>query len=226
MGAPYQPVVLTSKDDNSVGEILPGATGTPSGYYASTALQLNNLGSVLLTNVCVRNALCGIVATGNSKPTIRHAQFLDTKVGVNTFDQATLENCLFSRIDWVVWTSGTNSSTAECLTAGSVGYLNCQNYNAILYLKNSLFVNVTNTSSGTSLNDSFPRSPSDIGFITAGAGAHYLEPTTNIWFTDINLTQISTSWIEERKRMKVSPPQVLTGLQTNNLTLSLRNLAS
>lgn len=32
---PYRPVICTAKDDNSVGETMPGSTGSPSGYYGS-----------------------------------------------------------------------------------------------------------------------------------------------------------------------------------------------
>jgi hypothetical protein len=33
---PYRPAIFTARDDNTVGEIVPGSTGTPLGYYAST----------------------------------------------------------------------------------------------------------------------------------------------------------------------------------------------
>jgi hypothetical protein len=38
---PYRPAVFTAKDDNSVGEIIEGSTGTPTNYYADTALYLS-----------------------------------------------------------------------------------------------------------------------------------------------------------------------------------------
>jgi hypothetical protein len=38
--SPYRPAILTARDDDSVGERAPGSTGNPSGYYASTALDL------------------------------------------------------------------------------------------------------------------------------------------------------------------------------------------
>ena len=45
----YRPAVLTAKDDNSVGEWITGSTGTPSGYYASTALYLDYSSSGVLS---------------------------------------------------------------------------------------------------------------------------------------------------------------------------------
>src|SRR5207249_415039 len=37
--APYKVAVLTSKDDNTCGEIIPGSTGAPTNYNGATFLS-------------------------------------------------------------------------------------------------------------------------------------------------------------------------------------------
>jgi len=41
----YRNITLTCKDDDSVGEIVPGSTHTPSGYYANPALEIRTGGT-------------------------------------------------------------------------------------------------------------------------------------------------------------------------------------
>jgi len=44
---PYRPAVFTAKDDNTIGEVIPTSTGTPSGYYGNPAIQIRSSGQNL-----------------------------------------------------------------------------------------------------------------------------------------------------------------------------------
>lgn len=176
LGAPYRPVTLTSKDDTASGEPLPGASGTPSGSYARPALKLSNLGAVLLTNLCIRNADVGIVATGSSRPTVRHGQFVDCATGVKTDFTSTLQNVLFDHVTNAIWTAGIYPSTGEFVTVDTSSYVNYSPGGGVLSLTNSLLVSILYTNGCALDTYTFLPAGSELPvFKVAGAGAHYLD---------------------------------------------------
>lgn len=178
LGAPYRPVTLVSKDDTAAGEPLPGASGTPGGFYAAPALSLNNLGAITLTNLCVRNADTAILTTGTTSPTLRHGQFLKCRVGLQMERSATLQNLLFDSVTNVTWHTTTEyDSYGEFLTVDAASYLN---YTAggLLNLDSSLLVSVANTNSVViRTNNHFAVTNEFPIFASAGSGTHYLEPS-------------------------------------------------
>src|SRR6185503_14861781 len=58
--APYRPAIFTARDDNTVGETITGSTGTPSGYYASIALEIDSNADCLIQNLRISHANNGI----------------------------------------------------------------------------------------------------------------------------------------------------------------------
>ena len=132
--------MLISKDDTSIGEPLPGATGLPSYTYASTALSLNQASALILTNFCIRNAVRGIEWLGSGQLTLRHGQFVDCADGVKTAAAVRLQNLLFHNVTDAVYHTANAASTGEYLTVDTASYLNYTTAGATLALTNSLKV--------------------------------------------------------------------------------------
>ncbi len=91
---PYQPCLITGKDDSSVGQAISGATGTPTGYYADCALLCYGVGiqyhdatgaaqnGCRFQNMRVSNATIGISISGGSDHQIASVQFVGCSAGV------------------------------------------------------------------------------------------------------------------------------------------------
>jgi hypothetical protein len=219
LGAPYRPVTLTSLDDNSSGEPLPGASGTPSGTYASpAALRLDSVGSVTLTNLCVRNALRGVMATGTTQPTVRHAQFVDTTAGVRSDLSVTLQNVLFDNVFYVLWSNTTNNSTGDFVTADSCSTLNHTPGGGTLSLTNSLIVAATDTNACYLNNNDYVTS--SFTFTTVGGGAHYVSTSQLYYLTSLAAT--TPDLIAEMALQTVSPPLALGPTLNADRLLDLR----
>jgi len=241
LGAPYRPVCLTARDDDSVGEPLPGSTGTPAGTYAAVALNLDGTGkssATTLTNLSIRHATVALQGTyyGSSGPLmVRPAQFVNCggacyfqfgNTGVATYF---VQNALIAC---------TNSGVAfrnlyyakvggEFLTVDGAAALRQSIYNpdySTVAVTNSLIAGVGNTSGVTfSTSDIFPSSGGNPPvFLSAGAGAHYLNIPANgaIGGTPVDLTYTSQPLVDELLWTTVHPPAVLTGVVSANLRLS------
>ncbi len=74
----YRPVIFTAKDDNSVGQVIAGSTGVPSGYYANPAVEFRTGGSQS-KHVRVAHAQSGFLFydySAGSGNVVSHAQFV------------------------------------------------------------------------------------------------------------------------------------------------------
>ncbi|HNQ91225.1 MAG TPA: hypothetical protein PKM73_21640 [Verrucomicrobiota bacterium] len=107
---PYNPAIFTSKDDNSVGAIIPGSTGVPARAGGpQPALEIHQPGQAL-HDVRIRFANTGVAwrASGTGTSTLRHAQILECGTalqveGTDTaFHQLELENVLIHDSDIAV----------------------------------------------------------------------------------------------------------------------------
>ncbi|HRI16779.1 MAG TPA: hypothetical protein PLX89_27620, partial [Verrucomicrobiota bacterium] len=236
LGAPYRPVVLTSRDDNSLGEPLPGASGVPANTYAATALTINGGGfssGLILSNLCVRHAGVGVSAVqfGVSAPlTIRHAQFVQCgtamafQLGHNSVQTYFPQNVL------VVGSASTGKVfgnlyyaqiSGEYLTVDGASTLRNSPYSPNDYssvsLANSLLVSV-GSSAGVTLANS-PTPPANLGSVFASgtaattAGAHYLrlsEAPIRSWFDGYStLAAPSPSLKDDLNRTTVVAPALL-----------------
>ena len=86
--ASYRPAILTGMDDDSVGEIISGSTGSPTNYYG-TYINLNGTTNVLLlSNLRIMYANIGInIANGGMLPNLFDAQFVTCNYAVDHADQ-------------------------------------------------------------------------------------------------------------------------------------------
>ncbi|MBI4326532.1 MAG: hypothetical protein HY674_14895 [Chloroflexi bacterium] len=213
-GTPYRPVVLTAKEDNSVGR---GGTGGPlTNYYASTALYINNgTNLAVLQNLRIAYASNAIAFSGQSGYDISHAQFVNCQNGICATNAAfSLRNALFHN---VLTNFNGSSSTGRCehVTVDTASWLNynsaCQN----LYLTNSLLVAVTNVGTLT-VGDMVGTNSSTSVFQAVGRGYHYLADNT---YRNVGTTNINASLWADLKRMTTYPPLVLTNDFTTDTIL-------
>jgi hypothetical protein len=203
---PYQPVIFTAKDDNSVGEPISGSTGKPSGYYANAALSfggtltnatggaptINNfriayasqaitIGAVSGINFDdgqIVNCLNGVLASAGSFWNIRNVLFSDVPTNFNSIfsDPLIVQNSTFKNSSCVV-------SIGLPFQAVSLHFTNC------------IFANVASVTNGSQPLGGMLLSGNDNGFYnspefgagivtntfyplqTAGAGDCYLTNT-------------------------------------------------
>lgn len=204
LGAPYRPVVMTAKDDNSVGEGISGSTGIPTNYYASYALRLlgnNGSNSFTLNNLRISFANIGIQITAGANVTLFNGQFLNGNCGLSWFysgGSVTVENGLFASVLYpfdLSLLTATNTVLAENVTFSSNTDLIAQPVNPsdfypnepVYEFTNCIFANVvTNGVSGYQFygasNGAYNVSWSVPGginssqypFQTVGAGSYYL----------------------------------------------------
>ena len=77
---PYRPAVFTAYDDDTIGEVASGSTGTPSGFYAYPALDLQVGGD--LKYLSIRYASEGIRCVNNDF-SLSHSQIVLSDAGVH-----------------------------------------------------------------------------------------------------------------------------------------------
>ncbi len=86
----YEPVVFTARDDDTVGVVVSGSTGTPSGTYANPALEITRSSYAApgeMSNIRILYATRGIYITGNyygTGPTFRNVQMVHCTSGLRS----------------------------------------------------------------------------------------------------------------------------------------------
>ena len=176
-GSAYRPVILTARDDPSVGEIITPSNAL-SGFYASTALFIdaNTAGaSATLQNLRIVNAQTGIGINGRSGHVFSHAQLVNCQNGIAaTNADFSLRNALFNNV-LTNFTGSSSTGRVEHMTVDTATWLN-KDIGANLFLTNCLLVAVTNTGSIGASNVVCSTSSSAV-FQSAGQGSHY----TGMW---------------------------------------------
>jgi len=233
-GSSYRPIEFTSKDDNSVGVVISGSTGTPSGYYG-TMLDLAGFSpAAALTNFRMSYANNGMIF-GGVGANIYNAQFIQCFNALN-LDGATLglrnalfannatnflfvagvtvdaQNSTFSGSSYVV----VGPSTSEGVTLALTNCILCNNSyltNGVLTLNGAYngFYNSKEFGSGITTNNFYP-------FQTVGAGGYYF--TNGCAFTNAGTVNIDPTLLAELGQKTVYPPLVYSNVViTNALTL-------
>ena len=227
--APYRPAILTSKDDDTVGETIPGSTGTPAGYYGNPMLKIYPYG-VTLENLRFRWAKAALQFDGQSLSythTLRHLQMVDCEKGlvacgpsmyypVNYYAGNLLLHNVPTGFDGYLY-----SGTVEHLTAHNLNLLanGSAYYGASsLAVKNSVLGSVTNlVGTAVTLSGSyngFYASPTFGSscvtttvspFESVGAGEHYL--AEGCGFQNQGTTNLNATLANDlKKRTTVAPP--------------------
>jgi hypothetical protein len=224
----YRPVIFTAKDDNTVGDIISGSTGNPTGYYGNpTMLTLAGFSPVVtLTGLRMSYANTAILF-GGTRVNIYDAQFINCQNGLNLSGATVfVGNALFANVGTDFIFSGVSFLNAQNATFGRSAFLlNASNgggYVGSLALTNCILANVTNLVLGGPVttncnNNGFYNCP-PLGtgtftktfypFQSVGAGNYYL--TNGCAFTNAGTAGIDPTLLAALARKTTHPPLWLT----------------
>jgi hypothetical protein len=211
----YRPVVMTARDDHSVGEAIGSAS--LSGYYASYALYVDSYAAGTnfnLHHLRISHAHTAVCFFGGSDHTLAHAQIVNCGTAImNYYASFSLRNGLACQLATGFSGSGMNNTTGrlEHVTWHTVTTLH--NGNTTLFLTNCLLAGVTNLGAFTGESNG-TNNPGESVFQTVGGGAHYL--ATDSPYRDTGTTNINPTLLTELKARTTYPPLVLS-----NATLSV-----
>lgn len=211
------PAFFVSKDDDTVGEIISGSTGTPIGNFGFRALELDYSGNTIeLHDIHVRHASRGIVVKNGTKLLLKHAQIgFAFRCIENLTHHTWIQNALFYNSSYGVASSVTSHVEHATFHNLSLGYWLTGGSNTVR-LTNTIIVGVTTYVPFTGSN--VVTNQSDAGFFQAvGAGSHYLVAgSTN---RNAGATTISPSLLADLKQRTTFPPVLLTNDITTTTTL-------
>ena len=225
----YRPAVFTAQDDDTVGDVIQGSTGAPSGYYAHTALAISTP-SPIIQYVRISHASYGIHATS---PTISHSQWVHC--GSATYAEPSTWNLR----NVLMYNTATNFNGHEDANA-SMGYtINVENMTlhqcsrlagvgdpastpafSHVNLTNCLLVDLTSDGSGTTAShrdNTYATTSASGPFQTVGAAAHYLASGT---YRGIGNTAINAGLLADLATKTTYPPTLLPSNISTDRTLN------
>ena len=215
----YRPIVLTARDDHSIGEQI--GTNSLSGYSASIALELDAAtagASFTLENIRISHANVAIKFLSGSSHVISHGQLVHCGTGLQS-DNATfnLRNFLGYDLTTAISSVGSLTTTGILEHATLSKCSSLIDSNCSLFITNSLLVAVTNLATFTGSHNGTNADPANV-FLTVGASAHYL--TNNSVFRNAGTTNINLTLLAELRTKTTYPPMVIpSGNYTNTVVL-------
>jgi hypothetical protein len=217
-GAPYRPVVLTSRDDNTVGETVSGSTGDPyAGYGAATALVLGTGTSGALAYARIAHAQTAISLSAGSGWVFSHAQVVHCQTGISASGgvQFKLRNALFDH----ALTGLSGSSATARIEHLTVDTANVLNSGLTVYLTNSLVGGVASLGSLAATSTvAVVSNPSGL-FQALRGGYHYLAAASPYRDHSLASTNLDPTLLAELRQRTTYPPVELTGDFTNSTVL-------
>ena len=206
LGSGYRPVVMTAKDDSTMGDAISGSTNSPgTKYYAATALSFNGSAAsknLILSHLRVLNAQTALAINGQSNHLVSHVQMVNCGNGLaatnTTFS-------LWNGLMYNVMTNFTGSNSIGDVEQLTVDTANWLNSGQTLNLTNCLLVAVTNSGSFTSNAVDSVSSRSGV-FQTVGDGSHYLVPNSS--YLNAGTTGINPTLATALAQMTSFPPVV------------------
>ena len=194
---PTEPIIFTSKDDDSVGEIIPGSTHNPN---MATTAEVNYLNGPIASEVSYLYFYYAGTAMLSSDPcTVRNCRFINCGGGVDQdFGELDIYNALFANCNVPIWYGGYAgegndwmSLTLENVTADNVppslysGYLagnlffDHMGFSSFQYtVKNSLFTRYNYPVLGGEQNEtdeaSYQQADDSCFYLSAADGNYYL----------------------------------------------------
>ena len=215
LGTTYQPVILTARDDASVG--APLTSWTPGGYYAETALRFPGpVQEVTLENLRVAYARTALAFPQGGSPQISHAQVVNCQTGLKIGSaDLRVRNALFAGVN-LPFDLGAGIVRAEHVTVNGATQLNTS---PALFLTNCLLVGVTSTNAWTGTANGVAASPTMV-FTSVAAGAHYL--TESSPHRNAGTFAIHPALLTALRGLTTSAPQPMTEPLTRATTLAPR----
>jgi hypothetical protein len=158
-GSTYHPVIFTAKDDNSVGDEISGSTGSPSGYYANPALQIEPANAATISGFRFAYAQEALyLYEGNYIYSVENGQFVNCACGVSAFiiNSANLENVLFENVQTDLFNMQYSTINVQNSTFSSSSYLTTVSFAYQTFVPtftNCLFVDISNLTNNISGSD-------------------------------------------------------------------------
>lgn len=209
--APYRPAIFTAKDDDSVGDSIPGSAGSPgTNLYANVALDLSAMSSCTVSNArfsCLTTAIGATNVILNNVQISQCGSVLTEGPGIYH-----LKNVLASTI--MKFFPGTSADGGSSITGENVTVHNCSSFfgdlTSTMSLTNCLLIAVTNWQCATVTTNCTAVVSNDTGiFQTVGAGAHYLADDT---YRDLGTTNIDPNLLSQLQQMTTYPPLEFTNI--------------
>ncbi len=211
-GSAYRPIVVSGKDDNSLGDPISGSSGNPNGnYYGACALELYTAANPAFLRISY--ATEAIQLNEDIPYSLSHAQIENCSYVADNESRPvsfTLHNVLlYSNLNLSTGVTPIGWS-GEQVTADLV----TNTYGDSTTFTNSLFAGTTGFSSGGTANAWI--SPDTGVFQTVGAGAHYLAGNTYRGQGTANLAPSTLAYLAQRTTWPPTPITTISG----NTTLS------
>jgi len=213
--APYRPAILTSMDDNTVGESIPGSTGSPTNFNGATYLSGPDTNT---TYQYLRFSYAGTAIEAYTPHEVSHCQFFRCSTAISGTDNAALKlrNVLFSSCGTLVSIGSGDTVAGEHLTIDQATTL----FHSSLSTKltNSIITGVTNIGTNVTLYFCTTNASGNGIYQTVGAGGFYLaDGSTN---RNIGTTNIHTNLLASIKTKTTYPPVHWTTDFTTNVTFT------
>lgn len=211
---PYRPMILTAKDDDTVGEIIYGSTGTPSGYYAGNEGLL--LWTYYQTAIDVHDIrftyLNGAFNPGyEPQVTFRNSQIVRCGYGIPAGQTGNLyvRNILSWNCNNHLYGGYGRAIRVENATFNGGGQL-INNFDGTgsFYLTNCLIVAVGSTGGTYSGSNNQTLTSTNGIFQPTGAGYNYLAADSP--YRNIGSTNINSQLLADLKARTTYPPVILT----------------
>lgn len=216
----YRPVVMTARDDHSVGEKI--GTGSLSGHYASVALSLNAATNVVsnfnLAHLRIAHAQTAIGLNTKSGHVFSHLQLVNCQNGISpTNADFSLRNALFHNV-LTNFYGLSSTSRVEHLTVNGATWFNHGSTLAQANLTNTLLVGVTNYGNNLTTNKVMLVGSGAGVFQTVIAGANYLAHGSP--YRNLGTTAINAMLAKELKATTTYPPVLRTANFNGATTLA------
>jgi len=236
LSTPYRPVIFTSANDNTVGEIISGSIGNQS-FVESPMLQWGGYQPPSLVLQCFRMSFftTGLEFSSIINPIyIKDAQFDRGSVGLTDTGQGGVpnpfifENVLFENCTSIEF-AGYDELIAENCTFDNASYYGGTEYYNYLYFTNCIFVNSSVANAGLSVYGNYNGFYNSSGVYYYVFGSHCLTNTFNpiqtvgggrcyltngCIFLNSGTTNIDPALLSDLATKTVYPPNTNTYVQT------------
>lgn len=226
-GGIYRPVMLTARDDNSVGEVVAGSTGSPNGYYAGVAITINGLGKTSQTKLSglhIRNASTAVNAyyfSGAYPIALEHFQAMNClnvmklQYGTGYFPFR-VQNGLIVNAGVVFKDLYNASVLAWFLTIDGAPSFRQSQYNpdqSSIELSGSILNNTGSLGTTLVQYNWITNAPSSSVFESSGFGSHYIPRLSPIRLFMDTVLEISPP---DNSNVTTLAPQILPTVVSNN----------
>lgn len=221
---PFRSVTLTAREDDTIGEIIAGSSGTPTNaaYCSNGMLRFWDTAITNdVQNFQVSYAYLGLFINSSVKTLVRNVTVGKGNygIGIQNASVVTCRNVLLydQKVNGFVH-SGTTTNHSEHLTVHRVATFRSST-SGYCGLTNSLLISVTNNLVFSGANNVTNLSDAGV-FQSVGAASYYLaNASTN---RDSGTTNLNANLLAALKKKTTYPPIVLTNAITTDTTLSIQ----